>query len=218
MRTTRNFLAIAVALLVSGCGALNAVTGSGKLATESRTVSGFNSVELDGSGKLAIEQGQTESLTITADDNLLPYLTSDVSDGQLTLGTKGHGGISPSTAVLYKLSVKNLNAITLSGSGSVNGKGLTTDSLKIVIGGSGEMTLAGAAEMTDVVLAGSGNYKAEDLQSKDVRVQIMGSGDAVVAAGEKLDVMIAGSGSVQYIGDPAVTSKKLGSGSVTKKR
>src|SRR5262249_35925866 len=153
-----------------------------------------NSVEMDGSGQLTIQQGQTESLTITADDNLLPYLTSDVSNGQLTLGTKVNGGINPSTPVLYKLSVKALNGITLSGSGSVNAKGLTTDSLKVVIGGSGEITLGGAAETTDVLLAGSGNYKAGDLQSKDVKVQIMGSGDAVLTAAEKLDVTIAGSG------------------------
>jgi hypothetical protein len=67
--------------------------------TETRSVRGFNTVTLEGSGQLVLEQAGTESLTITADDNLLPYLTSDVSDGHLTLGTKPGTNIDSSTPV-----------------------------------------------------------------------------------------------------------------------
>ena len=135
----------------------------------------------------------------------------------MTLGTKDNAGISSSTPVLYKLTVKNLDEITLGGSGAVNGKGLKTDSLKIVIGGSGDMTLNGAAERSEVLLAGSGSYRADGLQSKDVKIQIMGSGDAVLAASEKLDATLVGSGSVEYVGNPVVSTQTIGSGSVKKR-
>jgi hypothetical protein len=44
--------------------------------------------KLEGSGELQIEQTGKESLTISADDNLLQYLTSDVSGGRLKLSMK----------------------------------------------------------------------------------------------------------------------------------
>jgi hypothetical protein len=216
---THHLLPIVLAVLVSGCGmtSATAVTGSGKSASETRSVSGFNTVTLEGSGQLVLEQAGTESLTITADDNLLPYLTSDVSNGHLTLGTKRGTEINSSTPVRYKLGVKKLNELTLAGSGSISGSAITSDSLKVTVGGSGDVTVSGAADRLEIMVAGSGNFQGEKLQSKDVSIQIMGSGNAVLAASEKLDTMIMGSGSVEYTGNPAVTTKSLGSGTVKKK-
>ena len=191
--------------------------GSGKAATETRSVSGFNSVELSGSGELQIEQTGTESLVISADDNLLQYLTSDVSGGQLSLGMK-NGSYSTSTPVVYKLTVKNLKGMTLSGSGSINGKALATDSMKIELDGSGEITTAGSSEHMEVVISGSGNVHGEEFKSKDARVEIDGSGRATVAASEKLDVEINGSGNVEYIGNPMVNTSRHGSGNVNKRQ
>jgi putative autotransporter adhesin-like protein len=214
MLRSRIAIAIALALFVSGCGT-SGTPGSGKVVTEERNVSGVNGVELEGAGEVTIEQSDKESLTITADDNLLTSLTSEVSRGRLTLGTTGD--ISPSKTVVYKITVKSLGNLNLSGSGSMTAKGVSTDLLDIVIAGSGEVTVDGKAEQTKLLLAGSGGYKGDRLQSKNVTVEIAGSGNASVAASEKLDVTIAGSGSVEYIGDPVVTTKTIGSGSVHKR-
>jgi hypothetical protein len=57
---------------------------------------GFTKVELSGTGELRIEKTGTESLTISAEDNILPRLTSKVSGDTLILGTK------PTTIVTTK--------------------------------------------------------------------------------------------------------------------
>ncbi len=62
-------------LLITACG-LRTIQGSGDVITESRDVSGFDSVSLTGIGRVIITQGDKESLTIEADDNLLEYITS----------------------------------------------------------------------------------------------------------------------------------------------
>lgn len=210
---------LGILLLLAGCDEiLNSIKGSGKSATESRSVSGFTSVELSGSGELQIEQTGKESLTITADDNLLQYLTSDVSNGRLKLGTKNGTSISNTVPVVYKLTAKNLDAIELSGSGSVNAQALASDSMKIELSGSGEITTAGSADRMDLIISGSGSVHGEGFKNKDARIEINGSGNATVSASSKLDVHINGSGSVEYIGDPAVTTANNGSGTVTKKR
>ena len=215
MRRLHNLLALTLVPLVAGCS-MFAARGSGKPATESRDVSGFTAVELAGSGKLDIEQTGTESLTVTADDNLLQYLVSEVQGGKLILRTQQGVSINPTVDVVYKLTVGKLNAISLAGSGTVDARRIATDSLKTSLAGSGDFTLSGQADEHEISVAGSGSVQGADLKSKSVKINIAGSGDVVVAASEKLDVDVAGAGSVEYIGDPVVSKRVLGSGSVKK--
>ena len=106
-------VALAVAL-VAGCGSTK---GSGVVKTESRTVSGFEAVRLEGSGDVTITQTGSESLTIEADDNILPKLTSDVVDGTLVLGVKKDENLSPSHPIRYTVTVAKLTGIALGGLG-----------------------------------------------------------------------------------------------------
>ena len=93
-------LLLAIALALAGCG-IETVRGSGKVISETRSVSGFDSVAMSGSGKLVIEQGETESLTITADDNLLPRLPAEVRGGELHLGRTGLVNLAPTQEIVY---------------------------------------------------------------------------------------------------------------------
>ncbi|HEY2384464.1 MAG TPA: head GIN domain-containing protein [Terriglobia bacterium] len=204
------------AVLTAGCG-LSGIRGSGNVVSEPRDVSGFTEVKLNGTGQLTIDQTGTESLTITADDNLLPYLTSEVSGSQLTLGTKDQTGISPSKDVVYKLTVKDLNNITVAGSGSADAKGIHTGRLKMLVAGSGSLSAAGAADVQEVTIAGSGAYRGSSLKSKTATISIMGSGNAELDASETLDANITGSGDIRYSGAPAITKQIIGSGSVEKR-
>ena len=75
------------ALLLSACG-IDVVTGSGHLATETRSVSGFDQVELAIRGELIITQGDQESLEIEAEDNLLDYIETTTYGDTLVIGLK----------------------------------------------------------------------------------------------------------------------------------
>jgi Putative auto-transporter adhesin, head GIN domain len=204
---------IALVALLAGCG-LNGVEGSGNVISESRNVSGITGVELSGDGNLEIEQNGTESLTITADDNILPLLKSEVRSGRLILEERG---FHSAERVRYKLSVKNLNEIALSGDGHVDAKGLLTDRLKVSISGDGDTRTAGNAEEQEINISGDGSYKAQELRSKIARVNVSGDGSATIAVSETLHANISGDGSVEYIGDPKVTQNISGDGSIRKK-
>ena len=70
-------LLIAMVFILSACQEFpkfNVVRGSGILITEDRPVSGFTAIQLDGAGRLFIVQGDSESLKIRADDNLMANL------------------------------------------------------------------------------------------------------------------------------------------------
>jgi hypothetical protein len=204
-------------LLLAGC-ALVSEQGSGTIVTEPRDVSGITAISLSGSGKLRVEQGTTEALTITADDNLLPLLTSEVRDGRLHLGVKPNTSIRPSKTIVYNVKVKSLDGVDLSGSGDIDLKDLDGKQLEVKVSGSGSLTAAGKVEKLGVRITGSGKSRTEGLACKSAAITISGSGNVVVAANEELDVKISGSGSVQYVGDPKVTKRISGSGSVRQQK
>ena len=200
---------LAVVLLVTAC---SVTRGSGQLTTESRPVSGFTKVELSGTGELTIEKTGTESLSISAEDNLLPRLTSEVSNGTLSLGTEPNTTIVPTKPITYSLTVKDLNGLAVSGSGNIQVQNVTTAALSIEISGSGTITAGGAVNDQDLEISGSGRYQAEQLTSKIANVRISGSGSASVLATEALDVQISGSGTLTYSGNPQIKQEISGSG------
>jgi len=192
------------------------VRGSGRVVSERRDVHDFTGVALAGIGTLMIEQTGTESLTIEAEDNILPLLTSEVSNGVLRLGTRNNTSIASTKPIIYHLTVKDLNNITVSGSGDVTVPDLKVTTLEGVVSGSGNVTVGGAVDTQHIKISGSGTYQAEDLESKEAEVVVSGSGDAVVRVSDTLDATVSGSGSIAYIGNPTVTERISGSGTITK--
>jgi hypothetical protein len=211
--------AIAALVVLAGCNSINintGIKGSGSEKSEPRSINNFTSVKLKGNGQLLIDENGTESLVITTDENLLPYVTTEVNGGELVIDTKDHSNLNPTKDIVYKLTVKDINAIELDGSGSGDAKGIKTERLKLVLGGSGSMSASGTAGQQEVTIAGSGDYQGKDLKSDAATINIMGSGGAVLAANKKLDATIMGSGSIKYSGDAVVTQHILGSGSIEK--
>lgn len=223
-------------LLLAGCNGLGpAVRGSGNVATETRAVSGFSEIDLAGIGDVRVEQTGSESLTIEAEDNLLPLLTTEVRNGCLTLGTKEN--LRPTRPIVFRITVDRLEAVRVSGSGDVrveqlqsprldariSGSGrlrvvrLDTPDLDADISGSGSATFAGRADEVRLDVSGSGAFNAADLKAADARVSIAGSGSATVHATERLSADISGSGAVHYLGDPQVSRHVSGSGSIVRR-
>jgi hypothetical protein len=210
---------ILFSVIASGCFGPSSPTigGSGHIVSETRNVSGFSSVVLTGSGRVVIDQGGTESVTVTGDDNLLNNVVTEVQGSTLMLGQKSGVSLSPSKDIVYKVTLKKLDSLDNSGSGAVEAKGLQSARMKIHITGSGEVSAEGAADDLDIHITGSGQFRGDGLKSKRTSVDISGSGGAAVASSETLDATITGSGSIEYAGNPQVHQNITGSGSVRKR-
>jgi hypothetical protein len=214
MHWRRALALLAVGSVVTAC---SATAGSGQLATQSRQVSGFTSVELAGVGELSIDQTGTESLTVSAEDNLLPLLTSEVEGDTLILGKKPNTRIVTTKPITYTLTMKDITGLAVSGSGTINAPKLTTAALRIEISGSGVITTAGNVDDQSLEISGSGRYLADGLTSKTTTAEISGSGTGNVVASNALDVKISGSGTLTYSGKPQVSQTVSGSGKLIKK-
>lgn len=221
-------------LLVTGCSntIIGGIQGSGEMTSETRDVSGFDEIVLEGSGTVTVEVTGTESLTIEAEDNLMSRLTSDVEDGRLVLGVRGP--IRATREIVYTITAATLEGIAIAGSGEVEVGDVTADTFTVEISGSGSVAVpfvetgdfvatvsgsgsieaAGTTNGLDVEIPGSGTFSGEALEAATGTVTIAGSGNAVVNVSDKLDATVSGSGNIDYLGDPTVESTISGSGSI----
>ncbi len=190
--------------------------GPTNVVEESRNVSGFEEVELRGVGNLSIRQTGNESLTVEAQENVLPKIGTEVVNNRLIVGPKADAPVHTTGPINYKLTVEDLNALKVSGSGNAEAEGISTDGLTVTISGAGDVKMGGEADKQEVSISGSGDYRAEGLESKEVKISIAGSGSAIVNASEELDAEISGVGSVEYVGDPTVRQDVSGVGRVSK--
>lgn len=221
-------------------GGSETITPSGVIITETRDVSGFDSVDFSSIGEVTLVQGETESLVIEADDNLLPYVEVKVSGSKLTIGMKDETGLNFSfdgtkPTLHFTLTVKDLSSLEvsglatvncdslsasdfslgISGGGDINIASLTADTLEVNLSGLGDITLAGQVAEQQVNISGAGNYNAGDLESATVSVNLSGLGDTTVWAAESLDVTISGAGNVDYYGSPSVSQNVSGLGDLS---
>jgi hypothetical protein len=211
------------------------IDGSGNMRGESRAISGVHTVSLGWDGEMDIVQGENESLTITADHNILPLITSNVRHGELVITIDRpyrSDLVRPSQPARYELTVRDLSAINVTGSAvvaagslqvneltaSVSGSGqihidnLDATLLVARLTGSGNVAVAGHVGAQEISISGSGAFQAAQLRSRQVSVSVTGSGEATVWAEELLDVTVSGSGRVAYYGQPALRQTVTGSG------
>jgi hypothetical protein len=211
------------------------VQGSGRIVKQVRQVGNFSGLSLGLPGHVALRIGNTEGITIEADDNLLPLVETVVENGTLTirptrrnlnlqsksirivvqarsierLALGGSGSIDADALRARKLD------IDLGGSGSINLKGVDSDALAVSLGGSGDLKAAGGTTgKLTVSIGGSGDVDLGRVQARSASVTIAGSGEATVWARNELSATIAGSGDVNYYGDPQVSKSSVGSGGV----
>ncbi|MFD1506148.1 head GIN domain-containing protein [Georgenia yuyongxinii] len=225
--------------LTGGAAVLTACSAgidAGPATSEERDVAGATAVVLATAGDLIIRQGETTGLTVTAGENILDQLSSDVRDGVLELGATG-SRILGFGDVRYELVLPEVHAVTVTGSGDVeagvetgtalelrsSGSGsisfhdVAVDDLTVEVTGSGTVRADGRAGTQRARITGSGDYAGEDLTSDSATVEVAGSGSADVAVDGTLDARVSGSGDITYTGDAQVNSQVSGSGSVSRR-
>lgn len=178
-------------------------------------ISGVESVDFLGPGTLSITKGPP-SLRIDAPDNLLGVITTEVSNGQLTLGTRPGSQPSGVGNIVYHLSVDQLRELRATGSGTIEAEGISEPSFTFEGLGSADASVTGKADELSLSLAGSGNFDGSELATSRATAELSGSGDARLAVSDTLQAELSGSGSVEYSGDPRVTQSAHGSGRVKK--
>ena len=214
------------------------IKGNGDITTTNRTVENYDKIGIGGAFYVTLLKGKEGSITIKAQENLLPYIITEVKNGELNIKTKDGYQIQSNKKIEITIPFEEIDAISLAGSGHVNSKDIVnTNNLKLSlagsgsiqlevatntinsnIAGSGNIQLNGETSNLTCSIAGSGNVNAYDLKSDISTIKIAGSGNAKVNAVNEIHGSTAGSGNIIYSGNPTIVKvKSAGSGSIKKR-
>ena len=223
-------VAIFSAFLFSSC---DMISGNGNVVEENRQVSDFQSILSSGSIDVEVTPGNGISVTVVNDENLIPYVITEVKDGELQIHYKKNTNVSNDHAKVI-ITAPDIRKIRTSGSGDIvtNGTLTSSQTIEFVSSGSGGVTAAVDAPAITLTGSGSGDFKLSG-QTKDLSCKLSGSGDAdtrelkaenavlksagssdfKVFASVSLKASISGSGNILYWGNPALSDVRVsGSG------
>jgi hypothetical protein len=175
------------------------IRGSGDLTAEEREVSGFSRISITGFGDVVLAQGDTESLTVETDDNLMQYVETRVSGRTLTIGFTDEArnlNLRPSEGITFDLHLVELEEIDISGAGNVEAASIEGERLEIDISGAGDVEIDTlTVDRLDATVSGAGDVAIDDLTADRLDVRVSGAGGFDLA-GEvrEQDVTISGMG------------------------
>ncbi|MEO7210831.1 MAG: head GIN domain-containing protein [Chitinophagaceae bacterium] len=234
MKPSILFTCAAIFFLFS-CNMKERIRGNGKSGHIEKTLTVADKILISGNYDLEIVQGNTKSIQVIADENILPYIIIDEKENRLAIRTKDNYDLSPTNTIHLILTTDKLSELNVNGMADVTSASVLTgaDYLKLEIVGSGDISLqvntpslsAHIAGMGDIKLSGEtkdlkimidgeGDFKSSNLKAENVSIIINGTGNADVFASTKLDVKISGSGDVSYLGNPQLTQHIAGSGKI----
>lgn len=190
-------------------------TGSGDFGTLARELPSFRHIESLGSIDVVARVGESRSLEITGDDNLLQHVITEVENGRLTVSLE-NGSYEMNRPMTVTVSTPELESLEIRGSGDAHITGLERGSLELSVLGSGDVDAQGQVDRLEATIRGSGDMELRELRARAAEISVMGSGDLTVFAEERLSATVHGSGDIDVWGSPADREIVVhGSGSVT---
>ncbi|MEL6348790.1 MAG: head GIN domain-containing protein [Myxococcota bacterium] len=226
----------ALALGGSLMGCMTPVYGDGDRVAQPRTVTGFDTVSLTNNldVDVVVDPLADFSAVIRCDQNLLPFILTDVADQRLTISTRSGRWLIPArdcgveltmpmaltfdvsgAGALFVEGAVDLEEAFVSSAGSLIATDLDSAAVWADLSGSGDLVLRGRTDALFASVNSSGDLDAQDLTAVSAELTLSGSGSLWATATERADVSLSGSGEVHLYGGAQDISQNLsGSGDV----
>ena len=206
----------------------------GRMITVERQIdNNYSNLTVEGAFDLQLVENENYDIRIECPENLLPYIITNVHDGELYISEKTNHINARNRGTIY-VNKTYLTTLRNEGSGNVKGhldnseyldilnygsgniqlNASSDDHIFIDNEGSGNISIDGSTKDIIIKIDGSGNVDALYLYTENGDVTINGSGNSLVNCSESLEAYINGSGNVLYLGNPMLTVNITGSGEI----
>jgi hypothetical protein len=208
---------ISLMVLAAGChhGRFAEISGSGKREMQKRNVAPFTSISAEGAFTIEVTCQKDQSLEVEGDDNVLEFVTADVSGNILRL--KNSKNYSTHEPVKFRISVPNLDGLSVNGAGHIDIKNLNNDKFEIDTNGAPTIVVSGNTKVIDVGANGAGKIDAHNLHASRGVVDSKGVARVDLDVSDQLDATVSGPSTVTYKGDPVVNKTIHGPGKIEKR-
>jgi len=184
---------------------LGVLVGSGRVISEPRPAQGFTSIAIASGINAVVTVGGSDSLEITAEDNIAPFVDAVVTGEQLTIRFRsGSRGIRTSVGVVCHIGVRSLQGVDLSGGSRIQVDGIDTADFSVALSGGSSFTGSGSVDELRMDLSGGSRASAPSLRAGRVNAGLAGAATAQVRVVNALFVRASGASTFEYLGDPTV--------------
>ena len=216
-----NIYLIIILILVFGCNiaknySSSQVKGNGKSVSEIRDLKEFTEIEMSiAYDKIVVNFGAVQSLQIIGDENIVPLIKTQVSNGVLTISSDSSFQTKvESEIVIYMVS---LEKFIIDGVGESIINKINEEHFICTLNGVGSCELSGSVVNFELSVNGVGSINAKELIGDKVVASLNGVGSAEVYATKSLNASVNGIGGLTYYGDPEkIILNDSGLGSISK--
>jgi len=208
------------------------VNGDDMPFEENRSVSDFTGINALGIFEITVVKGSAVSLTIKANNYVIPYVSSVVKNGVLYLNLKENAPDSVNNrTVKVTVVMKDLDYVSLSGvckinsndlftpksftgncsgSSSVNIKANVIGTTRMNVSGSSQIDLVGSTRNLTIDVSGTSNFRAINFIAETATINSSGTSKVSVNVTNTLSVDSSGISTVNYKGSPVIKINKSG--------
>ena len=210
-------LFVLLPLLVAGChhGLRTELRGSGKRELQKREIGPFTSISTEGAFTIEVTCQKDRSLEVEGDDNVLEFVTAEVSGNVLRL--KNTKRFETNEPVKFRISVPNLEGFSLNGAGRIDIKGMKNERFEIDANGAPTIYVSGTTNVIDIGVNGAGKIDTTKLRAARGVVDTNGASRVDLDVTDQLDATVSGPSTITYRGDPVVNKTVHGPGKVERR-
>ena len=201
------------------------------LKDEVRQLDQFDKIEISGNIELELQQDSLKNLTISAPENLMTYIKTEVNDGKLKIYTDkiflNHRiKVIISNDSIFELEANGASKVesmrpiktsklflSLSGASQADIDVNVENKMTSEVSGASSAKLKGVAGSVDIEANGASKIEADQLKATHVKVETSGASHAKVFATESIDADASGASRIDCTGSPRNIKKSENMGS-----
>lgn len=216
MKKSIIFFLLTLSIITVGCnGAFHStVEGNGNTTTKSFNVSEFANIDASSAFDIDVIVGESQSVKIETDENLMKYVEVFVKNNTLYLKLENNTNINGDMEV--SISVETLKNVDLSGACKINIENIKTDDFTMDVSGACKGTLSGKVENLSLDLSGATKLNTVDLKTQNLNIDMSGASKLEVHCENSLTVDASGASKIIVFGDPKTTKTDFSGASSVK--
>jgi hypothetical protein len=187
------------------------VQGEGAVTTEDRTTDAFENLSVGAGIRVEVTEGATLSVTLAAQPNLLPLISTLVTDGQLVVNVASPG-FSTSEPVTLTVVAPDLRSVTLSGGAMGTLATTATDALTLDVSGGAVLEATGTTRALALTASGGAQAHCGGLEAETATVTASGGAQAELNVVGELSGDVTAGATVRLTRKPASLDVTTGGG------
>lgn len=205
------------------------ITGSGIIKKEIRNTPPFENLEVGRAFHVELTQGNSFSLAVEADDNILPYIQTEVKNQTLYIHLPSKQGFNTKSSINLYITMPALKKLDCNGAASVYSESLwrtdkmdieltaaakltlqiDVNELELDLSGASKTNLSGKVNSLEAEISAAAKLNAENLIVKKADFDMSGASNAELKVTEEIKYELSGASKLTYSGSPRILKSEV---------